>query len=63
MRDHEAPACTVRILGCLNCFSDGADLINLEQQSIARFEVNGLLDKLRVRNGDIITEEYCQWCC
>ena len=57
MRDHNTPTCTVGILSSLDSFGDGANLVDLEQQSIAGFEINGFLDKLRIRNSKIVTRE------
>lgn len=35
MRHHDAPSSTKSVLGGLNCFGDRADLVNLQQQSVA----------------------------
>lgn len=58
MRDHNTPTCTVRILRGLDGFCDGANLVDLEQQRIAGFEIDGFLDELRICNGKIVTREH-----
>ena len=42
------------VLGGLDRLGDGADLVDLEQQSVARLELNGLLDELGVGDGQIV---------
>lgn len=53
--DHDTPASAESILGGLDGLGDGTDLVDLEEKSVARLELNGLLDELRVGDGQIIT--------
>lgn len=56
--DHDTPVVGVRVLGGLDGLSQGADLVDLEQKSVARLELDGLLDAERVGHGQIVTS--CQ---
>lgn len=56
MRDHHTPAGTESILSGLDSLSDGTDLVDLEQKSVAGLGVNGLLDELGVCDSQIITK-------
>jgi hypothetical protein len=55
VRDHDAPAGTKGILGSLDGLGDCADLVDLQQKCVTRLELNGLLDKFRVGDSQIIT--------
>jgi len=53
--NHKTPPSTESILGSLNRFADGSDLVDLEQQSVASLGLDGLLDEHRVGHGQIVT--------
>jgi hypothetical protein len=53
--DHDAPACGEGVLGRLNCFRDGANLVDLEQQRVCSLGIDCLLDEFRVCDGQVIT--------
>lgn len=55
MGDHDTPVVGVRVLGSLDGLGEGTDLVDLEQKSIARLELNSLLDTQGVGNGQVIT--------
>ena len=57
MRNHDTPASAESVLGSLDGLSDGTDLVDLEEESIARLELNGLLDELGVGDGQVITND------
>jgi hypothetical protein len=42
------------VLGGLDGLGDGTDLVDLEQQGVARLELDSLLDELGVRDGQIV---------
>jgi hypothetical protein len=60
VRDHDAPSCAESVLGSLDSLGDGTDLVDLEEESVARLEFDGLLDEGGVGDGQIITEKYCK---
>jgi len=43
------------VLGGLDGLGDGTDLVDLEQQGVARLELNGLLDEFGVGDGQVVT--------
>ena len=55
MRDHDTPAGGVSVLGSLDGLGDGTNLVDLEEKSIACLGLDGLLDKGRVGDSQIIT--------
>lgn len=55
VRDHDSPAASIGVLGGLDRFGKATDLVDLEQKSVARLQLNGLLDAQRVSHGKIIT--------
>lgn len=55
VRDHDSPAICVRVFGCLYRLGQGADLVDLEQEGVARLELDGLLDTLGVGDSQVIT--------
>lgn len=57
MGNHDTPACTESVLGGLNGFADGTDLVDLEQKSVAGLGVNSLLDELGVGDSQVITDD------
>lgn len=56
MGDHDAPAIGVGVLGSLDGLGEGTDLVDLEQESVGRLELNGLLNAQRVGDGQVITD-------
>lgn len=52
---HNTPVGGVGVLGRLDRLGQGTDLVDLEEQSIARLQFNGLLDADRVGDGQVIT--------
>lgn len=56
VRDHDTPAVSVRVLGSLNRLGQGTDLVDLEEESVARLELDGLLDAERVGDSQIVTD-------
>lgn len=56
VRDHDTPAIGVRVLGGLDGLGQSTDLVDLEEESIARLELNGLLDAERVGDSQVITD-------
>lgn len=57
VRNHDTPASAEGILGGLDGLSDGTDLVDLEEESVARLLLDGLLDELRVGDCEIITDD------
>ena len=57
VRNHDTPASTEGILGGLDGLSDGTDLVDLEEESVARLLLDGLLDELGVGDCQIITDD------
>lgn len=55
MGDHDAPVTSVGVLGGLNRLGKAADLVDLEQKSVAGLKLNSLLDAQRVGHGQVIT--------
>jgi hypothetical protein len=55
VRDHDAPSGSVRVLGGLDGLGQGTDLVDLEQKSVARLELNGLLNAERVGDSQVVT--------
>lgn len=56
MRDHDTPTSSVRVLGRLDGLSQGTDLVDLQQQSVARLQLNRLLDAQGVGHGQVVTD-------
>ncbi|KAI6759168.1 hypothetical protein HG531_013929 [Fusarium graminearum] len=56
VRDHDTPAVGVRVLGSLDGLGQGTNLVDLEKESVARLELDGLLDAERVGDSQIITD-------
>lgn len=56
VRDHDAPAIGVGVLGSLDRLGQSADLVDLEEEGIAGLELNGLLDADGVGDGQVITD-------
>lgn len=54
VRDHDTPASAEGILGGLDGLSDGSDLVDLEEKSVASLGLDGLLDELGVGDGQVI---------
>ena len=54
--DHDTPAVGVGVLGGLDGLGESADLVDLEEEGVARLELNGLLDAQGVGNGQVITD-------
>ena len=57
MRDHDTPTCSVGIGGSLKGFSDSSDLIDLEEEGIACFLLDGVLDTDGVGDSEIVTDD------
>ena len=57
MGNHDSPSLVVRHLAGVDGLSDRADLVNLEQQSVAALLVNSRLDALGVGHEKIITDD------
>ena len=55
MADHDAPISGIGVFGSLYGLGQCADLIDLQEKGIAALEFNGLLDALRIRDGQIVT--------
>ena len=55
MGDHYTPAGTESVLSSLDGFGNGTDLVNLEEEGVARLELDGLLDELGVGDGQVVT--------
>lgn len=55
--DHDTPVVSVGVLGSLDRLGKGTDLVDLEQESVARLELNGLLDTQGVGDSQVITIE------
>lgn len=52
---HDTPSSTERILGGLDSLGNGTDLVDLEEEGVARLELNSFLDELGVGDSQIIT--------
>jgi len=48
VRNHDAPACSLRHVACLDRLGHGTNLVDLEEESIAKFLVDACLDALGV---------------
>ncbi|KAI6754374.1 hypothetical protein HG530_012888 [Fusarium avenaceum] len=55
VRDHDTPAVGVRVLGGLDGLGQSTNLVDLEEEGVARLELNGLLDAERVGDSQIVT--------
>lgn len=55
MADHNAPAGGLTHVGGLNRLGDSADLVDLQEQSVAKLLVNTSLDTGRVGNQKVVT--------
>jgi hypothetical protein len=53
--DHNTPAVGVGVLGSLDGLGQSTNLVDLEQESVAGLELNGLLDTERVGDSQVIT--------
>lgn len=56
MGDHDTPVVGVGVLGGLDGLGESTNLVNLEQESVARLELDGLLDAQRVGDSQVITD-------
>lgn len=56
MGDHDTPVVGVGVLGGLDGLGQGTDLVNLQQKSVARLELDGLLDAEGVGDSQVITD-------
>lgn len=54
--DHDTPAVGVGVLGGLDGLGEGTDLVDLEEEGVARLELNGLLDAQGVGDSQVITD-------
>lgn len=52
---HDAPVVGVGVLGGLDRFGEGTDLVDLEKESVARLQLDGLLDTQRVGDSQVVT--------
>jgi hypothetical protein len=57
MRHHDTPTCSVRVLCRLNGFRERTDLVDLEQQGIARLQLDRLLDTDRICDSQVIASK------
>lgn len=55
MGDHDTPIGSKGVLGSLDGLGQGTDLVDLEQESVAGLELNGLLDAEGVGDSQVIT--------
>jgi hypothetical protein len=53
---HDPPAGSVRVLGSLDGLGQGTDLVDLQEQGVARLEFNSLLDAQGVGHGQVVTD-------
>ena len=53
---HDTPVVRVRVLGGLDRLGQRTDLVDLEQQSVAGLELDGLLDTEGVGDSQVITK-------
>jgi hypothetical protein len=56
VRNHDAPVGAEGVLGGLDSLGDGTDLVDLEQESVARLLLDGLLDELRVGDSQVVAD-------
>ncbi|KAL2290733.1 hypothetical protein FJTKL_14732 [Diaporthe vaccinii] len=57
VRDHDAPAVGVGVLGGLDGLGQGSDLVDLEQQGVGSLELDGLLDADGVGDSQVIPDD------
>lgn len=57
MGHHDAPLVSVGVLGGLDGLGQGADLVDLEEEGVARLELDGLLDAERVGDRQVVTDD------
>ena len=57
MGDHDTPVVGVGVLGGLDGLGESTNLVDLEQESVARLELDGLLDAQRVGDSQVITDD------
>jgi len=55
VRDHDTPAISVGVLGGLDRLGEGTNLVDLEEEGVARLEINGLLDTEGVGDSQVVT--------
>ena len=58
--NHHAPSGSVGVLGSLDGFGESTNLVDLQEKSIARLELDGLLDADRICHSQVITV-LCQY--
>lgn len=56
VRNHDTPASSLRHVASLNRLGNGADLVDLEKESVAKFLVDTRLHSLGVRHEEIIAD-------
>jgi hypothetical protein len=56
VRDHDTPAISVGVLGSLDGLGQSTNLVDLEEEGVARLELDGLLDSQRVGHSQVITD-------
>jgi hypothetical protein len=54
--DHDSPSSMVRVLSGLDRLGKGSDLVDLEEKGVATLPFDGLLDALRVGDGQVISD-------
>ena len=54
MGDHDAPASSIRVFGRLDGLGQSSNLVDLEEQGVARLEFNGLFDAKRIGDGQVV---------
>ena len=57
VRGHNTPTVGLRELDSLDGLGDGTDLVDLQEQGVARLLLDGSLDSLRVGDGQVITND------
>jgi hypothetical protein len=57
VRDHDTPTVGVRVLGSLDGLGQSTNLVDLEKESVARLELNSLLDAEGVGDSQVITDD------
>ena len=55
--DHDTPVVGVGVLGGLDGLGQGTNLVDLEQESVAGLQLDGLLDAQRVGHGQVVTND------
>lgn len=57
MGRHDTPSVLLGKLDGVDTLTNGADLVNLEQQTVGRLGINGLTDFGRIGHGQVISDD------